>query len=188
MESSEFIISSLNRLSSELPGASIRYKYFPEVLIHAVEFIGMNSTQNESIEKAELDLLFAFIDLFPDENLGFVREGSELQFDVADWTNSDKMVSFLLPALCRFTHHFANEMRLDSKKFGRLTWDFQTRPSVKIWNYHTLLNISTNVGGKEYFIIDSDPLPLVAEARTPYDQLLKEDAKGTERCEQCVAA
>ncbi|MFN8863846.1 MAG: hypothetical protein ACK5W1_05995, partial [Flavobacteriales bacterium] len=70
------------------PGVCIRYKYHSDALIHAVEISDPHSFHYEMIEQAETDLLFEFIERFPDENLGFVREGSELGFSEADWSNA----------------------------------------------------------------------------------------------------
>lgn len=80
MTSENFLINSLNRISSVFTNIRIRYEHRKDVMCHIIEVVP-DSVFHEDLDylKAESDLEADFESRFPDEEIIFITSGSLLE-------------------------------------------------------------------------------------------------------------
>lgn len=102
MKAKEYIVGKLTEFADARPKLCISYAYDAEARIHCV---WLDDSDGEPTEDLEMSLLFGFTELFPDENMGFVKEGSELSVDRPEWSYDfrEAFKSYLLGS-CKGLH------------------------------------------------------------------------------------
>lgn len=188
MNARKYLIEQLQHISKMEYVVGIRYKYDAGALIHIVEIIGTDHSTDSIIEEVETNLLFDFLDHFPDENLGFVKEDSVLEFEHADWSIVKQSQSLPQYANLIMTHHFLDSGNSSPLLSEILTWNHFPNQIPQINNFQTYLNVGLSSQYELFISLMPNILSNAAEPEATYK--VKEGIKRNSmiECVECAEA
>lgn len=125
-----YISYRLSKLVKDIPELQVSYKYDPIEYDHMIKVRPLEAyNTNELYKVHEEDLLFDFIDKFPDENLMFLSEGEWLEIDDFDEIFSGEL--FLLNELANrtFNNSLCHIKDIWIESFSKVEEDLLELPS-----------------------------------------------------------